>query len=850
LFLLLFFLTAHFCARGQQFVPKWVEDFDNSTRGTCGPTNLVVDKQNNIYITGYFYGIVDFDPSAGVKNLSSGSVSGIFVGKYKPDGTLIWVGAFTGVADNSNRPNSIAVDKDGNVSVTGEFDSDTLDVYPGAGVHKLINTAPGTDNLFVVHLDINGNFLWAHSFGGPKAAIGSVSGNGVAADSQDNVIITGVFTVPTTIGDSTYIPPKNSSYGMIVKYSAAGNMLWSITLDNKQTTQIESAVGCKVDSQDNILVSGIFGATVNFNPLGAAYNLTANNNNGSSFLAKYSASGILTWANVINGPVVSWQSKLGIDPQNNIYFSTNYSKSITFNSSTTLNSTSQQDVCFAKYSPAGIVQFAKSTQGATASTYNGLYNMAIDKNGSIYLTGLFGGTINFNPNSGNPENLSYHGNDDFFLAKYDFNGNYTYAFGLGSHNCFATCGNDMGIDSNGNVDVIGTFCSTINFDPSGCSTDTLTATSGSGPDGFMAQYSSGAIANNVITPPAMTGFCTSGTPKAITGSTPSGGTGVYTYQWKSSADSLNFTNIPGADSINYTPPSLTATTFYQRVVTASCAAPLTSNVVTLQVGSPPAAPQAAGDTICTGAIATLSITSPQPGLVYKWYAVATGDTSLFTGLSFITPALTATTTYYAEADIGAGCSSAKRTAVTVAILPPLAVPVVTAGPTTATSVTFEWTAIPGATAYQVSVDSGKTFSAPSSGAAGLTTTVSGLQPGDNVTIIVQAIGTVACQLSAGSAPVTAGIPKNDLIYVPNAFTPNGDGKNDVVHVHSESIQSMTFYIYDQWGELIFTSSNMQNGWDGTYKGTKEPAGAYVYFVQAIMIDGQKLTKKGTITLIR
>ncbi|HZY37416.1 MAG TPA: FG-GAP-like repeat-containing protein [Mucilaginibacter sp.] len=88
------------------------------------------------------------------------------------------------------------------------------------------------------------------------------------------------------------------------------------------------------------------------------------------------------------------------------------------------------------------------------------------------------------------------------------------------------------------------------------------------------------------------------------------------------------------------------------------------------------------------------------------------------------------------------------------------------------------------------------------------------------------------------------------IYVPNAFTPNGDGKNDQVHVHSESIQTMSFYIYDQWGELIFTTTNIQNGWDGTYKGTKEPVGVYVYYLQATMIDGQKITKKGTITLIR
>ena len=61
---------------------------------------------------------------------------------------------------------------------------------------------------------------------------------------------------------------------------------------------------------------------------------------------------------------------------------------------------------------------------------------------------------------------------------------------------------------------------------------------------------------------------------------------------------------------------------------------------------------------------------------------------------------------------------------------------------------------------------------------------------------------------------------------------------------------MTFYIYDQWGDLIFTTTNIQNGWDGTYKGAKEPVGVYVYFLEATMTNGQKVNKKGTITLLK
>jgi len=127
-----------------------------------------------------------------------------------------------------------------------------------------------------------------------------------------------------------------------------------------------------------------------------------------------------------------------------------------------------------------------------------------------------------------------------------------------------------------------------------------------------------------------------------------------------------------------------------------------------------------------------------------------------------------------------------------------------------------------------------------------------LQEGQTITILVEATGASDCQLSGSSTAVTAIAhnDKNDIIYVANAFTPNGDGKNDVVYVHSNNIRSMDFYVYDQLGEMIFKSTDISVGWDGTYKGVKQPVGVYVYFVQATMNDGQHLLKKGTITLLR
>jgi len=186
------------------------------------------------------------------------------------------------------------------------------------------------------------------------------------------------------------------------------------------------------------------------------------------------------------------------------------------------------------------------------------------------------------------------------------------------------------------------------------------------------------------------------------------------------------------------------------------------------------------------------------------------------------------------------------------MLQQLPAPVVMVSTTTSSSITFQWTAVSGATGYQVSIDNGQIFTPPSSGSSGLIHTVSGLQAQQSVTILVQAAGNAPCQLSGSSTAVTA-LAVNQLgnqIFVANVFTPNGDGKNDVVYVHGPNIKSLKFSVYDQWGELLYTSVNQNDGWDGTYKGNKEPVGVYVYYVEAIMLDGQLVNKKGTITLLR
>jgi len=105
-------------------------------------------------------------------------------------------------------------------------------------------------------------------------------------------------------------------------------------------------------------------------------------------------------------------------------------------------------------------------------------------------------------------------------------------------------------------------------------------------------------------------------------------------------------------------------------------------------------------------------------------------------------------------------------------------------------------------------------------------------------------------IDTASVTVTVGTNTGDL-FIPNAFTPNGDGKNDLFKVYGSSINQLELRIFSQWGQLLFESKDQQKGWDGTYGGHPQPTGVYLYAVK-VTLYGQTspIIRKGSLNLIR
>lgn len=125
--------------------------------------------------------------------------------------------------------------------------------------------------------------------------------------------------------------------------------------------------------------------------------------------------------------------------------------------------------------------------------------------------------------------------------------------------------------------------------------------------------------------------------------------------------------------------------------------------------------------------------------------------------------------------------------------------------------------------------------------------IQNLTPDSSINIMVAARSATGCIDTA-----TAIVAVDPLvgIFLPSAFTPNSDGRNDVFRVLGGNIKELHLRIYNRWGQMIFDSHERSKGWDGSFAGKPQIAGTYVYVVRAVLKNGMVINKKGTLLLVR
>jgi hypothetical protein len=441
--------------------------------------SLALDGSGNVHITGKFWGTVDFDPSAGIANLTATGNFDTFFAKYTTAGIYVWAKSMEG-ASADDQGNALIVDGTGNVYVTGHFNG-TVDFDPSATVVNL--SSAGGNEVFIAKYTSAGVYTWAKKIGGTSGE----SATSIALDASANVYITGYYE-GTADFDPAAAVVNLTSLGnpdvFIAKYTTAGLYVWAKSIGGSTLSDVGYSI--KTDGSGNVYVTGIYWDVADFDPSGAVANLTSSGNY-DIFIAKYTTAGLYVWAKSVGGTSTDMGLSLALDGSGNVSVTGLFNGTVDFDPSASvanLTSIMVQSLFVNKYTTAGMYTNAFATRDYTGGY--GAGNATItDPSGNVYITGNYRDTVDFDPSASTAFLTAING-DNIFLAKYDASGNYLWAIGMGTNN-----GNDEGkllaLDALGNIYVAGSFDGTTDFDPS-ATTANLTSL-GMNDDAFIAKYS-------------------------------------------------------------------------------------------------------------------------------------------------------------------------------------------------------------------------------------------------------------------------------------------------------------------------------------------------------------------------
>lgn len=414
-----------------------------------------VDMSGNVYTAGYFYQTVDFDPGAGIAELSTTDINGdAFISKLNANGGFVWAKRIGGNSNYGERIASIAMGSNGSFVICGIY-SGTVDFDPDAGVFDL--TSSGAEEAFVAKYDSNGALIWAKSYGGASTD----RALGVALDGSGNVFTTGFFhgTADFDPGpDTASLSAVANSDIYVLKLDADGNYLWAKSIGG---TGYDSGFALAVDANGAVYTTGYFNNSVDFNPGAGNFTLSSKGYH-DAFILKLDSDGNFVWAYHMGSSSYDIGYDIKIDAAGQVYASGYFNNTIDFDPGAgelNLTSFGNIDIYVVKLDPDGSLVWAKQLGG---SAEDFVYAMDLDAVGNVYTTGYFWGTADFDPGAG-VQNLTPVARRDFFISVISANGQYVYAQSFGG--IYEDDGYDIAVDTNNNVVITGGYYQAVDFDP-------------------------------------------------------------------------------------------------------------------------------------------------------------------------------------------------------------------------------------------------------------------------------------------------------------------------------------------------------------------------------------------------
>lgn len=353
---------------------------------------------------------------------------------------------------------AVATDGAGNAYVAGYF-SGTVDFDAGSGA--TVRSAVGLYDISVASYAADGSFRWVFTIGGSGADVPYA----IKLAPDGALYVTGYIT-PGALCSGHVLPNAGASDMLLMRISAAGTCDWAIAIGSTGTDEGHDLV---IDRNGDVLVTGLFSGTVDFNPdSGAA--LLVSRGGTDAFVARYGADGSFKAVVQFGGGGDDAGNAIALDPNDDVIVGGVFNGTATFGSALApqlLQSLGGLDYFIARLAPSLGLEWAIRGGGpGNDQINNGGILTAAD--GLIYVAGTFTGTTNI----GGSIALS-HGDADVFLATYDGTGSWT-----GFTRTFGGPGTDgvtaLARDASGNFYLSGYFQGTVDFDP-GAGTHVVTS---------------------------------------------------------------------------------------------------------------------------------------------------------------------------------------------------------------------------------------------------------------------------------------------------------------------------------------------------------------------------------------
>lgn len=377
----------------------WARQMGGSPESDRGRA-IAVDDSGNVYTAGIFYETADFDPGSGNAFLYAASPgwSDIFISKLNAAGEYVWAKSIGGA--DADDVTSIKVDTAGNVYVYGSFSS-TVDFDPGSGVYPLTSTSPGG---FLLKLDASGNFGWVKQFSGP----GILLPTSMAYAPSGNF-----YLLSSMMGGSVDFDPGTGDHSLspaglldfcVQKLDSGGNLVWVKHITGTSPFSMGMGVSLAIDSAEQVFTAGILMLdALDFDPGPLVYPLSPS---GLSdiFISKFDTAGNFVWAKASGGTPGSASEIYGLatDTRGNVYAAGMFKNTIDYAPGTagatvsTANPETNEPVLL-KFSSTGnfswVSTFSSRGHGAASA-------LGVDRHGSVFSTGYFTDSCDFDPGSG------------------------------------------------------------------------------------------------------------------------------------------------------------------------------------------------------------------------------------------------------------------------------------------------------------------------------------------------------------------------------------------------------------------------------------------------------------------